>query len=49
MRVYFFPKWLIQGLLLVLCGLLAAGVVWSFLGDEDASVMAEPIYQGMLL
>lgn len=46
MRVYFFPKWLIQGLLLVLCGLLAAGVVWSFLGDEDASVMAEPIYQG---
>lgn len=46
MRVYFFPKWLIQGLLIVLCGLLAAGVVWSFLGDEDASVMAEPIYQG---
>lgn len=46
MRVYFFPKWLIQGLLIVLCGLLAAGVVWNFLGNEDASVMAEPIYQG---
>lgn len=46
MRVYFFPKWLIQGLLIVLFGLLAAGVVWNFLGNEDASVMAEPIYQG---
>ncbi len=46
MRVYFFPKWLIQMVLIVLCGLLAVGIVWSFLGDEEASVMAEPIYQG---
>ena len=46
MRVYFFPKWLIQAMLILLCGLLAAGIVWSFLGGDDASVMAEPVYQG---
>ncbi len=46
MRVYFFPKWLIQTVLILLCGLLAVAIVWSFLGSEDASVMAEPIYQG---
>lgn len=46
MRVYFFPKWLIQAVLILLCGLLAAGIVWLFLGGQDASVMAEPVYQG---
>lgn len=46
MRIYFFPKWLIQAVLIALCSLLAMAVVWSFLGSEDASVMAEPIYQG---
>ncbi|MBQ7026468.1 MAG: polysaccharide deacetylase, partial [Peptococcaceae bacterium] len=46
MRVYFFPKWQIQAVLLVLCGLIAAGIVCSFLGNEEASVMAEPVYQG---
>ena len=46
MRVYFFPKWLIQAVVIFLCGLLAAGVVWLFLGGQEASVMAEPVYQG---
>ena len=46
MRVYFFPKWLIQAVLILLCGLLAAGTVWMFLGGQDASVMADPVYQG---
>ena len=35
MRVYFFPKWLIQAVLIGLCALLAAGVLWSFLGGDD--------------
>ena len=46
MRVYFFPKWLIQAVLIGLCALLAAGVLWSFLGGDDAAVMANPVYQG---
>ena len=46
MRVYFFPKWLIQAALIVLCGLAAAGIVWAFLGGQNAAVMAEPVYQG---
>ncbi|MBR4944223.1 MAG: polysaccharide deacetylase family protein [Peptococcaceae bacterium] len=46
MRVYFFPKWLIQTVLIALCGLLAAGILWWFLGNDEASVMAEPVYQG---
>lgn len=46
MRVYFFSKRLIQAILLGVCSILAAGLVWSFFSGEDASVMAEPIYQG---
>lgn len=46
MRVYFFSKRLIQAILLGICSILAAGLVWAFFSGEDASVMAEPIYQG---
>lgn len=46
MRIYFFPKWLIQTVLIGLCVLLATGIVWIFLAPEETSVMAEPIYQG---
>ncbi len=46
MRVYFFPKWLIQAVFILLCTLAAGGIVWLFLGGQDASVMAEPVYQG---
>lgn len=46
MRVYFFSKRLIQAILLGICSMAAAGLVWAFFSGEDASVMAEPIYQG---
>lgn len=46
MRVYFFPKRLIQAGLILLAGLLAAAVIWSFLGGGEATVMADPVYQG---
>lgn len=46
MRVYFFPKRLLQGLLIVLCCAAAAAVVWWFLGGADTAVMADPVYQG---
>ena len=46
MRVYFFPKWLIQAVLILLCTIAAAGIVWAVLGGQHAQVMAEPVYQG---
>lgn len=46
MRVYFFPKWLIQAVLVGLCCLLAAGLLWLFFSGGEATVMADPVYQG---
>ena len=46
MRVYFFSKRLIQTVLIGICCLIAFGVVWSFLHGGEATVMADPVYQG---
>lgn len=45
MRVYFFPKWLIQAVLVGLCCLLAAGLLWLFFSGGEATVMADPVYR----
>lgn len=46
MRVYFFSKRLIQTVLIGICCLIAFGVVWTFLHGGEATVMADPVYQG---
>lgn len=46
MKVYFFPKRMIQAVLVGVCCLLVLGVVWMFWSGGEATVMAEPVYQG---
>lgn len=46
MKVYFFPKRMIQAVLVGVCCLLVLGAVWVFWSSGEATVMAEPVYQG---
>lgn len=46
MRIYFFPKRMIQAVLIGVCCLLVLGAVWMFWGGGEAAVMADPVYQG---
>ncbi len=45
MKVFFFPKWLIQAVLVLLVCMLVAGAVWSFLGVGDDAIRVEPTMQ----
>ena len=46
MRIYFFPKWLLQVVLIGVCSLLAGGLLWLLFQGGETTVMAEPISQG---
>ena len=41
MKVYFFPKRMIQAVLVGVCCLLVLGVVWMFWSGGEATVMAD--------
>lgn len=46
MKVYFFPKRMIQVVIITVICLAALLVVWTFFDGGEASVMAEPVRQG---